>query len=257
MPNQPQHQPDAAPDKLRQLPSWARRYAQSRNLGLLVALAAFAAGFGIFAGLGLLLGSAYRAGSMTAVVACYALSAGFTIFWVWLIIVGMKRLVGASTAHLYRHEGEVTVLLEGKPCPPVGAKVIGPLIVAALLTAATAMILWSWWGHWPIEYMEKYMQPLAALVVTPFLVVLWGLNRKAMSPTILLWPALFALHAILIVAGAPIVFIGPLRGLNVFIPIVGYGLLTGLAGHLYNRHALARMRQLAGPVESDNGGEQS
>ena len=45
MPNQPQQKPDAAPDKLRQLPLWARRYALSRSLGLLVALAVFASGF--------------------------------------------------------------------------------------------------------------------------------------------------------------------------------------------------------------------
>ena len=60
----------------------------------------------------------------------------------------------------------------------------------------------------------------------------------------------------LIVAGAPIVFTGPLVALNVFLPVVGYGALTGLLGHLYNRYALARIRQLAGPAESDNGGEQ-
>jgi len=254
--DQPQHKPDAAPDALRQLPSWTRRYAQSRYLGLLVALAVFAAGFGVFAALGLLLGSAYRAGSTAAVVACYALSAGFTLFWVWLILVGMKRLLAAATTYLYRREGEVTVLCEGKPGLPVGAKVIGPLLIAALLVAATVTILWGWWSHMPVEYMEKYMQPLEALVVTPFLVALWALNRKATSPIMLLWPALFALHALLIVAGAPIVFTGPLMGLNVFIPVFGYGLLAGLVGHLYNRHALARMRQLAGPAAPDSGGEQ-
>jgi len=256
MPDQPPNTPDAAPDELRQLPSWTRRYALSRSLGLLVSLAVFAVGFGIFAGLGLLLGSAYRAGNMTVVVACYALMASFTIFWVWLTLVGLNRLLGAATTRLYRREGEVTVLPEGKPGPPVGAKIIAPLMVAALLAAVVVVIVWSWWSHVPTGYMEKYMQPLGALCVVPFLVVLWALNRSAMSPTILLWPALFVLHAILIVAGAPIVFTGPLTGLNVFLPVVGYGLLAGLVGHLYNRRALARVRQLAGAAESDNGGEQ-
>lgn len=61
----------------------------------------------------------------------------------------------------------------------------------------------------------------------------------------LLWPGLYALHAILILAGAPIVLTGPWEALNMLIPIAGYGMLAGLASHAYGRFALHRLRRLA------------
>ena len=60
-----------------------------------------------------------------------------------------------------------------------------------------------------------------------------------------LWPVLYALHAILIVAGAPILFTGEWVGLNMLIPTVGYGLLAALVGHLYSRFALHKVKRLA------------
>ncbi len=59
-----------------------------------------------------------------------------------------------------------------------------------------------------------------------------------------MWPALISIHAILILAGAPILFTGRWVGLNMLIPIFGYGLLTGLLSHLYSRVALRRLKRL-------------
>ncbi len=76
----------------------------------------------------------------------------------------------------------------------------------------------------------------------------------------LLWPALYAAHAILIVAGAPIAFTAhPWDMLNVLIPIAGYGLISGLAQHVYSRIALARLRKLSqtGPTGAGKPGERS
>jgi hypothetical protein len=99
------------------------------------------------------------------------------------------------------------------------------------------------------------MQPVSALYVVPFLVVLGIVIRPASSPFMFLWPVLYALHAILIVAGAPI-RVG--NGLDIFIAIAGYGLLAGLAAHAYSRYALRKLRRLtrvdghgeAGPREA-------
>ncbi len=62
----------------------------------------------------------------------------------------------------------------------------------------------------------------------------------------LLWPTLYALHALLIVCGVPIVWSPPWDGLNMLIPVAGYGLLSGLVGHLYSRFALRKVKRLAG-----------
>jgi hypothetical protein len=59
-----------------------------------------------------------------------------------------------------------------------------------------------------------------------------------------LWPLLYAIHAILIVSGAPIVFTRPWDGLNVLIPIAGYGVVAGLVGHFYSRYALGELKRL-------------
>jgi len=89
------------------------------------------------------------------------------------------------------------------------------------------------------------MQPISAIYCVPFLVFLAYILRGEASPLMMLWPALYALHAILIVAGAPIVFAGRWNGLNMLIPGAGYGLLVGLLGHVYSRFALRRLRKAA------------
>jgi hypothetical protein len=89
------------------------------------------------------------------------------------------------------------------------------------------------------------MQPVSAIYVVPFLLVLHLMIRPAAGKLMLLWPTLYALHAILVVAGAPILFSGHWKGLNMLMPIAGYGLLTSLICHLYSRYALRKVKRLA------------
>ena len=71
-----------------------------------------------------------------------------------------------------------------------------------------------------------------------------------------LWPALYALHAILLVVGAPIYFEDPYTILNMLVPTAGYGIAAAVAGHVYSRFALRRLRRLAATAErSSNGPE--
>ena len=129
MPNHPQPQPDAAPGKLRRPPSWSQRYAQSRALGLLASLAVCCVGFGIFASPGLLWGSAERAGNVTSVVACYALIAGFTIFWVWPgLPVSAKNACPTPSA-----------VRQGRPMLRRGSALIALLIVIAVIVVVVAL----------------------------------------------------------------------------------------------------------------------
>ena len=99
----------------------------------------------------------------------------------------------------------------------------------------------------------KYMQPISALYMVPFLVGLWFLMRPMAGCLALLWPLLYAIHAILIVSGAPILFTGPWYVLNMLIPVAGYGMLSALVSHLYSRVALRRLKRLtqADPTVAD------
>jgi hypothetical protein len=105
----------------------------------------------------------------------------------------------------------------------------------------------------------NHMQPISALYVVPFLVCLWLLMRPMVGWAALLWPLLFAIHAILILAGAPIFFTAPWDGLNMLIPIAGYGILAGLVGHLQSRVALTQLKRLSrvGPTGPDQSEEAS
>jgi hypothetical protein len=84
--------------------------------------------------------------------------------------------------------------------------------------------------------------------------------RPMVGYAALLWPALYAAHAILIVAGAPIVFSSPWDSLNMVVPTIGYGLLAALVGHFYSRVALRRLKSLTqsqianSSEEADDGG---
>ena len=60
-----------------------------------------------------------------------------------------------------------------------------------------------------------------------------------------IWPGLYVLHAGLVVAGAPIQFGRQLAILNMLIPVAGYGLVAALAGHIYSRYALRKLREVA------------
>ena len=92
---------------------------------------------------------------------------------------------------------------------------------------------------------SKYMQPISALYMVPFLIGLWVLMRPMVGYAALLWPLFYGIHAILILAGAPILFTGPWDGLNMLIPVAGYGMLAGLVGHFYSRVALRQLKRLA------------
>jgi hypothetical protein len=92
---------------------------------------------------------------------------------------------------------------------------------------------------------DKYMQPVSAIYIVPFLLMLGVLKQSIIGgPILLIWPGLYTLHAMLILAGVPIVFSGPWACLNILIPVVGYGLLTAIIAHLYSRFALWKLRRM-------------
>jgi hypothetical protein len=98
---------------------------------------------------------------------------------------------------------------------------------------------------------QRYMQPVSAIYFVPAQILLFLAMRPAATVIFFLWPVLYTVHALLILAGAPILFTGLWDSLNVLLPRAGYGLLMGLAGHFYNRLALRRLRTLTRLAEPD------
>ena len=99
----------------------------------------------------------------------------------------------------------------------------------------------------------RYLQPLTALYFVPFAVFLTVVQRPQGSYLMLLWPGLYLAHAILLVAGAPILFQGRWEALNLLLPTLGYGLLAALLAHLYSRYALCRLQRIARETVREQG----
>jgi hypothetical protein len=92
---------------------------------------------------------------------------------------------------------------------------------------------------------DKYFIPLTALFVVPFNVYLYFIQRPRLGHVLLLCPILYAIHAILIIAGVPIYFTGTFAvPLNLLVPLI-YTFLTYIIGHFYSRYALKRLKDIA------------
>jgi len=233
MPNQ------TADQRIREIPTWARRYAQNRTLGVIVGLIVFCAGAGVFAGLGLLLGHAWQAEDTVQMAVWGVVTAAFATFWLWFSFFGAKGVMSAAVERIYAREGQAAA----SPAPEAFPVRMALPVAFVFMFCVLASVLLGILGLLPI----RLMQPISALYCVPFMLYMGLIQPKTGSPFMLLWPALYALHAVLLVAGAPIYFDDPYVGLNMLIPVAGYGLIAALAGHIYSRYALRRLKAAASP----------
>ncbi len=229
---------DAQAEDVRQIPKWTRRYAQNRSMPFVVYMGIFLLlyiAIGVPSYLG---GKTFRSGNILAfgicmfflVIECVAVVCFSIPKW------GGKLLERISN-RLCRSEGVTTL-----PVPervrkrPWVSLVVGLIFGSCVLASVTLGLR----GHIPVEY----MQPVSALYVVPFLVFTTIWLRPMIGLRSLLWPFLYSVHAILVVAGAPIQFTGPWQALNMLIPIAGYGILSALIAHVYSRYALKRLKKI-------------
>jgi hypothetical protein len=89
----------------------------------------------------------------------------------------------------------------------------------------------------------RYQQPVSALYVLPFMLYILLSGQSASVLATVVWPSLYAVHAALLLAGAPILFAAKWDALNMALPTFGYGVLSFLVSHLYSRFALRRLRR--------------
>ena len=231
--NSPQNQPEDS----QEISRWTRAYAQNRSLPVVVLLLIFLAINLVIGGASLLAGTAYRSGNMFLFwVAIAALVPAFGAIIFFSVPRWARKFQTWLMGRLYAKEGNVAFSQQNRH-----ATAWGVILVVCFGTCVAASVILGFFFDIP----SKYMQPISALYVVPFLVGLWLLMRPMAGYAALLWPLLYAIHAILILAGAPILFTGPWEVLNIVIPIAGYGLLASLAGHFYSRVALRHLKHLA------------
>lgn len=225
-------------ENLKDIPKWTQKYAQNRTVPMLVSLAIFML---LFAGIRLssyLGGKALISGNVFLLGFCIviALVAMICIFTISIPKYGSK-IISRISDRFYAQEGSAS-----PPIPKSMGKrkwlgyVVGPIFGGCVF----ASVILGSRGFFPIEL----MQPISALYCVPFLLFLYFWQRPMVSPIALIWPALYAIHAILIVAGAPILFTDRLTVLNMLLPVAGYGLISGLIGHIYSRYALKKLKNI-------------
>lgn len=222
-------------EEARQLQSWVRRYVQNRSLPMLVFLVVFALlwlSIGLPAYLG---GIAFRSGHWLLGGICGLVAAAGCAATIYVSIPrwGGRRLQEFAQG-FYVRVGQATITAS-RP-----RRIWEKLLPLGLVACVVTTVAFGVAGFIP----DTYLQPISALYVVPFLVAVNFLIRPATGYLPLLWPALYALHAVLIVAGASIVFTPPWDFLNMLVPTVGYGLVTAAACQVYSRFALHRARDI-------------
>ena len=232
-PTESEQPPPTDPKRIAKL---ARTYAQNRSLGVVVFMVVFVVLSAAIGGPSYLAGESYRSGNMPLFWVSIALLVPAAAALIYLSIpIWGGKLMERVVQRLYAKEGMVAF-----SCPGESKKIWGLVLGGCFGTCIIATVVLGF----VIDIPNKYMQPISALYCVPFLVGMWFLMRPMAGYAALLWPALYATHAILIVAGAPIFFTGRWEVLNMLIPVAGYGMLSALVSHLYSRVALAQLKKL-------------
>lgn len=239
---------DQVAGKLKEIPKWTKKYSMNRAIPFILSMVIFLflyAGMGISSYCG---GEAYRSQNMPVFYIC------IVILIIMLVAVAFfsipkwgGRFIVNISDRAYSKHGQVNM-----PAPKRTRKnrIVGFIVVGVFALCIQSSVVLGICFKMPI----KYMQPISALYFVPF--VFYIGMRLAVDKTIgwvyLLWSALYTVHAVLIVAGVPILFTGKWTGtLNMLIPVAGYGLLSGILAHLYSQHALRNLKKLT-KVEDQN-----
>ena len=201
-------------EKLKEIPKWTRKYAQNRTLTIIVLMAMimlfsmFVAGL---VGFSLALAVAgFRKGNIILGCVGIAVLVAVLVTTVKFIIIFLSKFGGKNRGlidqlieqRIYGKEGTASMLM-----PKSSKKKICFEIVSAVIFFICFFGSWHLAMEGFIAY--KYLQPVSALYIVPYVVCGWYFwQSPRMGPIYLLHPILYAIHAILIVAGVPFFFTG-------------------------------------------------
>lgn len=220
-------------EKIKEITKWAQRYAENRTLPFLLGMSTCIIAF---LGVGVLCYFARNASRSGNKLLCWVF-----ICLGWLTIAVVLLASHFIEKRLYRKEGQVKLAIQQST---KREKIIG--VIAGLLFAIGVVVSVILFAKGYIAM--KYIQPVSAIFFIPLLIFVGISFKKSINPLGFLgwlWPVLYIIHAILIVAGVPILIPHPLEVLNLIIPMMGYGFLCSLLGHLYSRYALKKLKTVA------------
>jgi drug/metabolite transporter (DMT)-like permease len=238
-------------EKLKEIPKWTRKYAQNRTLTILVLMVMIGLFAMIVAALfGFLLSLAvtgFRKGNIVlgcvGIAVLIAVSAALAKFYIYIFAkFGGKNkalLDQIIDRRIYGREGIASMLM------PEAAKKKKWLEIAVAIVWGTLFLGTMYLGM--VNFIPvKYVQPVSALYCVPYMILGWYFWRSPRTgPIFLLKPTLYSIHSILILIGVPIFFTSSFGAvLNMSLPLLGYGYLTLVIGHLYSRYALKKLKGL-------------
>lgn len=228
---------------------WAQRYAKNRTISFLVQWAVIVSIISIIGVASALTNVARQQESKGLFYISVGAIALAIVALTWFSVSKWgSDLIWRTTRWLYGKEGYVAYLgdREDRPTPWWITALGGGLVVyhlfGALLVSFRILRL-------------EHMQPYSALYMVPFLILMILYQRLGFWAWI--WPLLYGLHGMLLLAGAPIGFRGQWQLLNMVVPVFGYGLVAILIGHAYSRFALLKLKRLTRTGLSDEGGEEA
>lgn len=214
-----QEQPDM--EELKEIPKWAKRYAESRTLPMIVFHLIFIASFGmVFLGVYFFLGGRFILASLMMVAYVITL---LYLFTRW----------DRHEARYYTKTG----IPQSESIKAIRTYLPLPLIVCIIIHVQ----------------MEKYFGlpvhlgvPISALYVCPLLIFAnWRWVRGSFIGY--LWSALFAAWAIAIIFKVPVLTIsgnGRMKpGDELYLAAPVTGLITGIIAYIYSRYALYRLKR--------------
>jgi len=234
-------------EKLKEIPKWTRKYAQNRTLTILVIMV-MAVLFSLFFAVLLCFPFAlavigFRKGNMILGCVGIAVLVAALVAILKVMIIFISKFGGKNRGLIDQKVDQWIYSREGiasMPMPEATKK-------KKRLELTVAIVWWClFMGTICLGIANfipaKYLQPISALYMVPFFVFLYFLQRPRVGPLFLICPILYTIHAILIVAGAPIFFTGGLFMLSILLPFFGYWFLAYVIGHLYSRYALKKLR---------------
>lgn len=236
-------------EKLKEIPKWTRRYAQNRTLTVLAILAmcglfgmifAFLFTFPLAFAL-----TSFRKGNMVLGCVGIAVSVAGVAAMVKFYIFIFRKFGGKNKGlldqiidrQIYGKEGFATM-----PQPQLSKKrkVLDAVIGFAFMVLLIGTMNLAMSGYISIEH----PLPIMALFVVPFGIYQYFTMKPRFGPLLLLFPILFVIHALLVLAGLPIFFTGTFGiPLNILLTLI-YNLLAFIIAHFYSRYALKKLKDI-------------
>lgn len=233
-------------DDLRATVHWSRVYAQNRSLPVLLRLTVFAVLFALLFGLAAGGGLAVKTGHpVLAVLAALIFVVAYGLMMLFVFSKRGREWIDEQCRRLYENEGSAQI--ESKRI--LDYRRLGYAAGALFGACITLQVALGLLGYLP----TSLMQPVSALYSVPFLVFLWWWQRPASTWVMLLWPTLYAGHALLLMSGLPIPKHDMWAAIHMVGAVCGYGMLAALVSHVYSRYALQRLQDISQGHPSSNG----